>query len=189
LIADTIINDPDVYEAATKDDKVKQADDASAKPSAFDDLTVTSESPAKRPRIGDDDAVTPTQTAHVTQVSPPTASSTRPSSSPVGGEYAALIQTLQSENCALTAELDMQLDRFLTKAIKLKQNQTGDSIVFSFKDYGNGQIQTYVKPSKNSSDKAFTRYSKWIDYVFEINGKGDKMKRSAKPCAKYIKKH
>ena len=133
MIADTIINDPDVYEAATKDDEVKQADDASADPSAFNDLTVTSESPAKRPRIGDDDVVTPTETAHVTQVSPATASSTRPSSAPIGGEYAALIQALQSNNCTLTLELDMQLDRFLTKAIKLKQNQTSNSIVFSYK--------------------------------------------------------
>ena len=163
MIADTTLNDPDVFNDAnnkliTVKVRVETRDDGAVEVIAEDTMMDDATSPRKRLRT-DIGSAQPTPSPQVV------ANEKRGSSK---REFEHIESAFNVKDTDEITEKD--LDALIAQCVTLKQQKSDNNGILTFQDPKGWKTKTYVQIPVTNTDETHAKYGEWIDKCFDING-------------------
>jgi hypothetical protein len=185
MITDTIINNRDIYDEAIKKDNSRDANASATAPTSPTKNNTNNNNLDPHPSMP---TPSPNKKARITTSTNDGITSHQPivNAGSDGKDKYDLVGKALGKDSSLVGDAD--LDRLIMQAVALKQSRIRDNTVLNYKDFNNGKEKYFVKVSTNTTDEGFTMCSGWLDKCFEINGMKDSEFKSAKRCAKKIRR-
>ena len=186
MITDTIINNRDVYDDATKEKRGKSSTSDSTNKSTSTsektnntiltdkskdaDLAIVTPPPTKKARRNESSNVNKTSSEPTSNINATSPQLTANAASTGNGKF-NLVEKALGKDASLIGADDPDLDKLMMQIVKLKQMMTNNKLLLKYKDVSNGKTNSFVNIPTNTTDRSFTKLAAWIEEVFGVNGR------------------